>query len=310
MNERDQNTLPDLDEELKLLAEDVPEMPSDFHTRWTSALRAEIMRDSETADESSFIVDEVHAAVKDDSVEENVVKENQVPEEPEEETRHEAGIADIRSARSGMSRQWKRLLGVAAVFVFLIGGTLLTRDSLRPAVRIPAEPAAVTVSATSLPEIVISGETAEEASGSAAASAVSAPQLDYAMESAAEETVDSAAEDSSESMFIPDDNLGMKASVPESSDSGYASGEENVITGGAGSSESSADDSGTADSEYQAEECTEGVLGSTPEKNGILLFFEDMGRFVLASLPYLAAAAAAALIIFLIRRKRIAGGSK
>lgn len=34
--------------------------------------------------------------------------------------------------RRGMPAQWKRLLGVAAVFVFLIGGTLLTRGQIRP----------------------------------------------------------------------------------------------------------------------------------------------------------------------------------
>ena len=68
-----------LDRELAQLAQDTPEMPDDFHARWTEQVRAE------------------------------------------------AGQAQ-RKARTEKGRQWRYILSAAAVFVFLIGGTLLTRS--------------------------------------------------------------------------------------------------------------------------------------------------------------------------------------
>lgn len=67
-----------LDRELAQMAQDVPEMPADFHTRWTEQIRT--------------------------------------------------GKAQAEQQMHGeRRRQWRYLLSAAAVFVFLIGGTLLTR---------------------------------------------------------------------------------------------------------------------------------------------------------------------------------------
>ena len=68
----------ELDRELARMAEETPEMPDDFHSRWTEQIRAEAGKT--------------------------------------------AGKAP--AAR----RQWRYILSAAAVFVFLIGGTLLTRN--------------------------------------------------------------------------------------------------------------------------------------------------------------------------------------
>ncbi len=62
--------------------------------------------------------------------------------------------------RRGMPAQWKRLLGVAAVFVFLIGGTLLTRGQIRP--KGNEQTAAVQEARETAPEEAALEETASE----------------------------------------------------------------------------------------------------------------------------------------------------
>ena len=69
-----------LDRELAQMALDAPEMPDDFHARWTEQIRAEAEKNR-------------------------------------------------GSSRRESRRQWRYILSAAAVFVFLIGGTLLTRNS-------------------------------------------------------------------------------------------------------------------------------------------------------------------------------------
>ena len=68
-----------LDRELAAMAQEAPEMPEDFHARWTAQVRAEAQQ------------------------------------------------AKTLSRKEGR-RQWRYILSAAAVFVFLIGGTVLTRS--------------------------------------------------------------------------------------------------------------------------------------------------------------------------------------
>lgn len=68
-----------LDRELAAMAQEAPEMPEDFHARWTAQVRAEAQQ------------------------------------------------AKTLSRKEGR-RQWRYILSAAAVFVFLIGGTMLTRS--------------------------------------------------------------------------------------------------------------------------------------------------------------------------------------
>ena len=70
----------DLDRVLAQMAQEAPDMPADFHGRWTERIREEA-----------------------------------------------AGSRQTESGRE-KKRQWRYLLSAAAVFVFLIGGTLLTRS--------------------------------------------------------------------------------------------------------------------------------------------------------------------------------------
>ncbi len=76
---RDDPAMPD--RILEEMARETPDMPADFHARWTEAIREEAKQQQKTA--------------------------------KQQESR----------------RQWRYVLSAAAVFVFLIGGTLLTRAS-------------------------------------------------------------------------------------------------------------------------------------------------------------------------------------
>ncbi len=98
MTENRDNTAA-LDRMLEQMARETPEMPADFHVRWTEAIRAE------------------------------------AGEAPRTETgKHREG-----------RRQLRYILSAAAVFIFLIGGTLLTRSMNqtdlvnKPAAVVPAE---------------------------------------------------------------------------------------------------------------------------------------------------------------------------
>ena len=78
MSEKD-NEFAALDKMLAQMAEETPDVPDDFHARWTEAVKAE------------------------------------------------ANQNKAETRRAG-SRQWRYILSAAAVFAFLIGGTLLTRN--------------------------------------------------------------------------------------------------------------------------------------------------------------------------------------
>ena len=93
MNENERNiTDRDLDEALKLMAEEVPPMPADFHDKWVNAVR----KDAEEA------------------------KAEPVP-------------AEKAPGRLAYINRFNRILSVAAVFVFLIGGVMLYRASRKEA---------------------------------------------------------------------------------------------------------------------------------------------------------------------------------
>ncbi|MBR3428831.1 MAG: hypothetical protein IKG87_01905 [Clostridia bacterium] len=78
MSEKD-NEFAALDKMLAQMAEETPDVPDDFHARWTEAVKAEVNQNK----------------------------------------------AETRKAGN---RQWRYILSAAAVFAFLIGGTLLTRN--------------------------------------------------------------------------------------------------------------------------------------------------------------------------------------
>lgn len=149
------------DEILAQMAQDVPEMPADFHARWTEQIRTEAAGSKEA------------------------------------------------DRRQESRRQWRYFLSAVAVFVFLIGGTLLTRSmktaDLTTEGTVPLKMEKATVNPTVEPVMESAAEEAdkntpaffadmaEETAGGSAWTAGAA--MEAAMEEAVYEDAESAAAD-------------------------------------------------------------------------------------------------------------------
>ena len=111
-----------LDRLLSALADEAPDMPADFHQRWTGAI-AELPQSAPQAAAPT------HGAAAKESV-------PGAPSVKASESTSPATPPAIQSMNAPrrvrkLSPAWSRLISAAAVMIFLIGGTLLTRDSLR-----------------------------------------------------------------------------------------------------------------------------------------------------------------------------------
>lgn len=134
-----------LDRELAQMALDAPEMPDDFHARWTEQIRAEAEKNRS-------------------------------------------------GSRRESRRQWRYILSAAAVFVFLIGGTLLTRNSWKDREGVSAagdnRPAAqekVNMNTLQAQEEAPAPEKANNAAKDSVLYMAMEEPMDYAMEEAAED---------------------------------------------------------------------------------------------------------------------------
>lgn len=134
-----------LDRELAQMALDAPEMPDDFHARWTEQIRAEAEKNR-------------------------------------------------GGSRRESRRQWRYILSAAAVFVFLIGGTLLTRNSWKDREGVSAvgdnRPAAqekVNMNTLQAQEEAPAPEKANNAAKDSVLYMAMEEPMDYAMEEAAED---------------------------------------------------------------------------------------------------------------------------
>ncbi len=132
MAEKDQRPLSELDELLKAMADETPEMPADFHEKWKQA----------------------------------VLKESGADREP-------------MPARQGKT-QWKRLAGIAAVMLLLLGGVIAARDSFvmkSPNMAAPAatEPAAAAANAAVRERRTAESKPGEDPDGGLQAAMTAAP---------------------------------------------------------------------------------------------------------------------------------------
>ena len=217
---RNEEQLNELDRELAQMAQDVPEMPADFHARWAEQIRAE------------------------------------------------AGQAEAETRKENR-RQWRYVLSAAAVFIFLIGGTLITRNAGNRNVpdSVSSNDAVVTLEAAALQEeaeealfaktaanALITGEDAAEASGNAVEDAVFADTA-----AGAAEVFEEAAE---EAMAEPDRKEAFAA---------------------APAAEEHAADAGAADA-------------------GFLSFLKDLGIFTLKTLAVVLCGAALACLAAVVHR--------
>lgn len=181
----------------------------------------------------------------------------------------ERGHAEEEQSKTGTVVLWTRILSAAAVFVFLIGGTLLYRNSKGtpvPVYQAENRKAAFTAGGTEDTAAAVEAEEANEDAGP--------PMVMFAAPAA----------------YTANESDGMTAGEAE-----YADAEEQ---------EAEAEEAAEEPASLPQEEAAEETAGETEEESGFLKeagsFFTDMGDFLLAALPYLlvlAVPAAAALIL-------------
>ena len=255
----------ELDRMLAQMAQEAPEMPEDFHARWTNAVRS----------------DETPAAGG---------------------AQKQDGTDKRREGR----RQWRYVLSAAAVFVFLIGGTLLTRSYEKGLKNNPPAAENVSVMKTeTIPQTAAAG-----LSNTALTAADEAEPAFYAeTEEAAEEeaepeyyavTEDAAGADDEETAEA-DRDAGVYAE--QAAEAYGAQAVWGDLAAGAAASEESAQEalfskkSATPTAAATPEPVTEAEESAPAEielpANEWLSFLKDLGIFTLKTLA--AAAAAAAL---------------
>lgn len=268
----------ELDAALARMAEEVPPMPADFHSRWMNAVRAE--------------------------------------------------AEDIASAEEPVQKQtlslvrWTRILSIAAVFVFLIGGTLLYRNSKKSLTSsapvamekreaAEADAGAVTEDADEAaaeePPMIEAYMQAAAVAGAAADAgtedrqalkAAGAVQNSYAAASKAEqaEAEEAAAEET---------DYAMEAAEYEEEPAMYAVAYEAAEEAALPEPTEALTPEPTA--ALTAVPTAEPTAEPEPEPAGFLpaagAFFTDMGDFLLAALPYLLVLAVPAAAALVIRRR-------
>lgn len=256
-----------IDAGLARMAEDVPPMPADFHSKWMDAVRAEAEKAAPQADRKT-------------------------PGKP------------VSLAR------WTRILSVAAVFLFLIGGTLLYRSTGRSRVPVfSAKEAADGAAETGImaagavlgaePEEAVPEEymtdAMEENAAADAGWADEAPLLFAGAEPASEADgmamnarggAQKSAAKAADAAAVPAPTLLPEEPEPEIEQ--FAGGPE----------EEEGEEAEEVPAEERAQEADAGLLREAGA------FLKDMGAFLLAALPYLAVLAVPAVTALVIRRRK------
>ena len=245
-----------LDRALAQMAQETPEMPADFHNSWTSAVRAEAAKEQE--------INELPAAAG---------------------SKNDFAV-EITAAQPARRRQWRYILSAAAVFVFLIGGTLLTRSTnkdIRSDNMAGGVPVTV-VEQTLTPEILAMNSTIsvqEEA----------APEADpepAAEEKAAKYSMDMDAGAFMEEAEVPNEFFeeAAGAALEETADA-------QAMTA-ADTAEETAELFFDEAVEEPAEKGQEEAAGEPAQESEFVSFLKDLGIFTLKTLIVAAAAAALA----------------
>ncbi len=327
---RGQDFLLSLDQELKAMASEVPDMPEEFRSGWRQAIRAEADQPSADSPETPAFP-ETHPSPEASSSPE-------VPSSPAGPDRAEPASGNVRSLRP---RRWSAVLSAAAAMIFLIGGTLATRGSLSPRLR----RAEVAVSGPVENTAVRTDAEQEEEEENTLYAAKEEADLAYAFPEEAAEEASAVWENTADEVSAAWENTAEEASAAweEAAEEDSAAWEETAaeapVGSGAGSSAVNTDRAGeSAEDVSRGEEASgkkaktsaSGSLQAVPEATasaaplptispepaaapaetppgfwtGVGYFLEDMGAFLLAALPYLAGAAAAGALVFLFRRRK------
>ena len=272
----------ELDAELEKLAEDVPDMPADFHDRWMQAVRAEAA--------------------------EKTAPETETEREPEPRGRLVA------------MRKWTRVLSVAAVFVFLIGGTMIYRNS-RKSLEEPAREQAP-ASAVEAVEAAQAPAAAREAEANKAAEEEISVTAEEETTMAAEEAADMAVYDAAEPMEYAEEasnnhtTVFAAGSAPLKTES--KAGEPVSFVSGSHEAAREAEKEEAAEAAEEEEAPLPAATGQptaepapqaeadTAADAGVKenSFFQDMGAFLLLALPYLAVLAVPVIIALVLRHRK------
>ena len=248
MNQEKNEERIDLDRMLAEMAQETPEMPSDFHARWTEAVRAE------------------------------------------------AGQAKTEKKQDS-HRQWRYILSAAAVFVFLIGGTLLTRGMDQKDAR--SNQAAVSTAAPSIAP--------QPAAAAAAGNSLQGTEGDTASEAdlfmAMNEAAEKAEEDAAPAADPAEPLAGMLSANGGKTEEAAAKRKpaaEPETAMEAAEEETIAEDAGLFAEEAAPETAAE-PEAAAPEENaensqesGFVSFLKDLGSFTLKTLAVAVPAAALA----------------
>ena len=218
------------------------------------------------------------------------------------EAAQNASVPEEKTEKKVVSlTRWTRILSIAAVFIFLIGGTALYRNS-----RGSLMPAADKTEAAVMADLASAAweEAAEETAGeepdirkkNAATMTLAAGAPQAASEAEAPETWSEAA------AYDAEPALAMGAASMETAETEYDAAEEPMplpqATAMPTMPAAVPEEAETDTSEAEQTEEAPGLLRQAGE------FITDMGDFLLAALPYLAVLAVPAVIAAVLRRRK------
>ena len=305
MTEEKRDSLLFPDEELRRMAAETPPPPEDFRQGWREALRKEMSGAAGGETKGNAAVRSVPAGANWPGAGEAADREEKNAEEkgnaagkknihadrPGREREETPSGARTRSAsRRRLSRPWKGLISAAALLVFLVGGTLLTRGRLSPRLQAPAA-----VLRSNVPAAMDAEEAFKPQSTSLPAGVETIPEAVFETEA------DEAAE-----------MAGADFEAEEAPAAGEAANEGN-LRGGRGRArwgmslavkrEAHAGEGFTSDA-VPAAGAADAVPAQERENRGPLLdFLEDMGAFLRAALPWMLGAAALGGIVTILGRR-------
>ena len=240
----------ELDNELAQMTEEVPPMPADFHERWMNAIRNEQSRQGG----------------------------NRETEDAGENARQK--IVSVN--------RWTRILSIAAVFVFLTGGTVLYRNSKKSMNTVLHAEEKAPAAVPAAEEVITDGAAEDTDAGAgfllqmnASNSAAAAPKA------ASGNAVPAPAEEA---------DLVYEAAEEEAEALAYEEAADSAVMAAPAETMLPAESS-----DVPEEHTTEAEGGFLQDAGG---FLADMGDFLLAALPYLAVLAVPAVIALAIRRKK------
>ncbi len=306
MTEEKRDSLLFPDEELRRMAAETPSPPEDFRQGWREALRKEMSGAAGGETKGNAAVRSVPAGANWPGAGEAADREEKNAEEkgnatgkknihadrPGREREETPSGASTRSAsRRRLSRPWKGLISVAALLVFLVGGTLLTRGRLSPRLQAP-QPA---VLRSTVPAAMDAEEAFKPQSTSLPAGVETIPEAVF--ETEADEAAEMAGADFEAEEAPAAGSMAAKNAISEA--------DEAVPVGGslAVKREAHAGEGFTSDA-VPAAGAADAVPAQERESRGPLLdFLEDMGAFLRAALPWMLGAAALGGIVTILFRR-------